>query len=254
MGEGVTQILSYGGGRQTVAICCLIADGILPKPDRIVMADPGREAATTWAYLASHVRPMLAEIGMTVEIAPRSLATVDIYSHTGTLLIPAFTATGKLSGWCSGEWKRDVRNRYLVAQGVYAGDVWIGYALDERWRVVRMLRSKRSERFGKRFPLVELCLTTRDCIEIVERRGLPSPPHSSCWMCPNRMNVEWRLLRDESPGEFAAACDLDEELREDDEMGGVWLHHSRVPLREADLDAPDSREPSRQCGLGMCFV
>jgi hypothetical protein len=32
-------VLNYGGGRQTVAICILIARGILPKPDRIVIAE-----------------------------------------------------------------------------------------------------------------------------------------------------------------------------------------------------------------------
>lgn len=254
MSDDVTQILSYGGGRQTVAICCLVADGVLPRPDRIVMADTGREAATTWAYLASYVRPMLAEIGMVVEIAPRSLATVDLHGKNGDLLLPVYTATGKFRGWCSGEWKREVRNRYLRSKGVVGGDLWIGYALDERERISRMLASNRAEPYDKRFPLAELMLATRDAVELVQRRGLPEPPHSSCWCCPHRRNAEWRRLRDEAPHEFEMACDLDDELRADDPEHAVYLHHSRVPLRLADLDAPDSREPSRQCGLGMCFV
>jgi len=252
--HGDAQILSYGGGRQTVAICCLIAKGALPRPDRVVMADTGREAATTWAYLASHVRPLLATVGLEVEIAPHSLAKVDLHGHNGDLLLPAYTESGKLPGWCSGEWKRDVVNRHLAAAGCGPGVLWIGFALDERKRVARMLASTRAERYRKRFPLVELMLTTRDCMAVVEAAGLPEPPHSSCWCCPHRRNAEWRRLKADAPDEFAAACDLDDELREADEMGGVWLHHSRVPLRSADLDAPDSREPSRQCGLGMCFV
>jgi 3'-phosphoadenosine 5'-phosphosulfate sulfotransferase (PAPS reductase)/FAD synthetase len=101
-------VLNYGGGRQTVAICLLIAKGILPKPDRIVMADTGRENPTTFEYLDKYVQPLLREHGMQVEIAPRSLAKVDLHSHKGDLLIPAFTKTGKLSAFCSGEWKRDV--------------------------------------------------------------------------------------------------------------------------------------------------
>jgi hypothetical protein len=251
------QILSYGGGRQTIAICVLIARGILPKPDAIVMADTGREAPTTWTYLATHVKPLLATVGLEVEIASRDLAKVDLHAHNGDLLLPVYTGAGKLRGWCSGEWKRDVCDRHLKSNGIESGVLWIGYALDERRRVTRMLKSERRERFGKRFPLVELMLTTSQCVELVKNAGLPEPPVSSCWMCPNRKNAEWRLLRDECPPEFTAACDLDDELRRDDiEDGhsGVYLHHSRKPLREADLDADDAGEISRQCGLGMCFV
>ena len=32
-------ILSYGGGTQSIAICILIAQGRLPKPERIIIAD-----------------------------------------------------------------------------------------------------------------------------------------------------------------------------------------------------------------------
>jgi hypothetical protein len=28
----------------------------------------------------------------------------------------------------------------------------------------------------------------------------------------------------------------------------------RVPLEQANLDADDRKEPSRQCGLGLCFI
>ena len=47
---------------------------------------------------------------------------------------------------------------------------------------------------------------------------------------------------------------LDEELRDADERGGVYLHAQRVPLADADLDVEDRNAPTRQCGLGMCFV
>lgn len=61
----------------------------------------------------------------------------------------------------------------------------------------------------------------------------------------------------DDPADFAAACVLDEEIREEDIFKGgtgVWLHHSRVPLRNADLEAEDRKGPARQCGLGMCFI
>ena len=246
-------ILSYGGGRQTVAICCLIARGVLPKPDRIVMADTGRENGSTWDYLEAHVKPLLAGVGLAVEIVPPS-KTYPLHDGSGAPVIPVYTADGKLRAFCSGNWKRDRVNTFLRATGSKTGTKWIGFALDERRRAARLLASERSEWGDPRFPLIENMLTTADCVALVKVHGLPEPPHSSCWMCPNKGNAEWSLL---SPAEFAAACDLDDELRaEDIERGGsgVYLHHSRVPLRLADLSSPEKPNVARQCGLGMCFV
>lgn len=247
-------ILSYGGGRQTVAMCVLVARGLLPKPDRIVMADTGRENPQTWAYLAAHVRPLLEPLGLAVEIAPHSLATVGVYGKNGLLLLPAYTESGKLSGYCSGEWKREVIARYLRSHGVIEGERWIGFALDERRRVARLAASDREPRWAVRFPLVELCLTSADCLALIRSHGLPEPSRSSCWMCPHKGNAEWAEIRDNHPAEWEAACQLDDEIRANDERGGVWLHRSRVPLREADLSEPETPEVARQCGLGMCFV
>lgn len=252
------EVLSYGGGRQTVAICLLIAKGALPRPDRIVMADTGRENPMTWAYLETYIQPLLEPLGMVVEIAPRSLSTVDLHGHNGDLLIPAFTETGKLSGFCSGEWKRDVSDRYLRQSGAKGGVKWLGYAFDEpkRWRKAK--ESKPRGGWSIRFPLVDdLPLTTADCLTIIARHGWPEPWTSSCWMCPNKRNAEWRKIRDDYPELWAKACEMDAELRADD-IGeghtGVYLHWSRVPLSQADLNVDDTKEISRQCALGMCFI
>lgn len=249
-----TQVLNYGGGNQTVAMCVLIAEGVLPRPDRIVMADTSREVQSTWDYLLEEVKPYLEKHGLSVEIASRDLATVDLYSKKGTtLLLPVFTQTGKLRTFCSGEWKTDVVKRHLRASGVTSATQWIGYAFDER----RRWEGKQMEDgpWRIRFPLVELGIVSADCPVIAKRAGFKKVPRKSrCWCCPNQANAEWRQLRDELPEQFEAACRLDEEVRAEDEMGGVFLHQDRVPLREADLERPDRKEPNRQCTLGVCFV
>lgn len=245
-------ILNYGGGRQTVALLVLVKRGVLPKPDRIIIADTGRENPSTWEYRDEIAEPLARSMGLTIEIAPRSLAYVDLYSHQGTILIPVYTATGKMTAFCSTEWKQRVVDRYIRQGGGPSASErthWIGFALDERKRV--------KGHDGRRYPLLELGLTKQDCIQVIEDAGLPLPPPSACWMCPNKSNEEWRYLRDNYPAVFVQACDLDDEVRENDLFNGgtgVWLHHSRVPLRDADLEADDRREPSRQCGLGMCMI
>lgn len=54
------KIFSYGGGRNSVAATVLIAQGRLPVPDYVVIADTGREAQSTWDYLEDIARPLLA--------------------------------------------------------------------------------------------------------------------------------------------------------------------------------------------------
>ena len=248
----MTEILNYGGGRQTAAMCELIRTDRLPRPDRIVIADTGREKPSTWEYLAEIVQPRMASVGLTVEIAPRSLAYVDLYGHNGDLLLPVYTPTGKLPAFCSNEWKQRVVTRYLRQQGVEEHTSWIGFAWDERSRI------KGTE--GRRFPLVEMGLTKADCRQIITDAGMPMPPPSSCWMCPNMGNSEWRYIRDHYPDAWTQACALDEEIRDEDRArgnAGVWLHVSRQPLATAPIDDDDGRDgklEGRQCSLGLCFV
>ena len=240
-------VLNYGGGWQTTGMLVLIEQGKLPRPDRIVIADTGREKKSTWRYLEATARPQMRAIGLDIEIAPRSLARVDLYSHKGDLLLPVYTKTGKLPAFCSNEWKQRVVSRYL---GHPKGAVnWIGFTFDERTRI--------KDPTGRWFPLVEMMLTKTDIRQIIRDAGWPDPTSSACWMCANMGNAEWRDVRDSDPLDFEAACQLDEEIREQDIFNGgtgVWLHHSRIPLREADLDAEDRKGPARQCGLGLCMI
>jgi 3'-phosphoadenosine 5'-phosphosulfate sulfotransferase (PAPS reductase)/FAD synthetase len=246
-------VLNYGGGRQTVAICLLIARGVLAKPDRIVMADTGREKPTTFEYLEKYTRPLMREHGLEIEIAEHSLAKVDLYSHKGSLLLPVFTQTGKLPAFCSAEWKRDVVERYLRKQGITGGVNWLGLAFDEKRRWERLVDSVRHHHRIE-CPLVDLMMTTADCLALVRKHGWPLPRVSSCWMCPHQRNEEWAHTKEHRPDLFAEACKIDEEVRADDEQGGVFLHHSRVPLSEADLTVEEKPDVVRQCSLGTCFV
>jgi hypothetical protein len=246
-------VLNYGGGRQTVAICLLIVKGVLTKPDRIVMADTSREMPTTFEYLEKYTRPLMREHGLEIEIAERRHAKVDRYSHKGTLLMPVYTPTGKLSAFCSGEWKRDVVERHLREQGVTGGTTWLGYSYDEPLRWNRAIDTERHNH-KVACPLVELMITTQDCLRLVEKHGWPKPHVSRCWDCPNQKNSEWAWTKENRPDLFADACKTDVELREDDDQGGVWLHHSRVPLAEADLSVVEKPDVVRQCSLGTCFI
>ncbi len=245
-------VMSYGGGRQTVAMCVLVVRGILSKPDRIVIADTEREKPSTWEYLDAHVRPMLATIGLEVERV-QGYKRVDLHDKHGGCLMPVWTVTGKQRTYCSSEWKRDAMDRYLREKGIRSGEKWIGFALDETSRIKTLERGH----WTSRFPLVELMLTKSDCQKLILDFGMPLPKTSACYCCPFLTDQQWAEVRDEMPEAFEKACVLDEELREEDLVAGktgVYLHHSRVPLRQAMFDEIKPSGEMRQCGLGNCFL
>lgn len=249
-GEGMrSTVWSCGGGTQSAAMAALIVSGQLEKPDHAVMVDTEREASETWAYTEAVLRPALAGVGVDLVVVPKSAyATVDLYGLNGDLLLPVFTGSdGRLSGFCSTEWKKRPIERWMRAQGIDQAELWIGFSLDEQERV----RHGPPAWITKRFPLIERRMRRGDCVRLVEAMGWPSPPRSSCWMCPNRTNTEWRQLRDHAPEDFAQAVALDVQIRQRDP--DVFLHSSGQPLAEADL-GDDSAQLTLGCDSGNCFV
>lgn len=264
------QVLSYGGGVQSVTICLLIAQGKLPKPNAIIFADTGREVPMTMEYAKAHVVPMLESIGLTLHVAPPTLRKVDLYGHNGDLLLPVFTKTGKMRAFCSGEWKREVVRRYvrdvLHVNGPYL--TWIGFSVDEKRRA--------TDDPKRRYPLLELGLTRSDCIALLQHAGMPVPHKSRCWMCPNQSADSWEEIR-AMPELWQQAIALEEDIKAWNE--DVWLHFSRIKLRDlppstrastgASTNAPNPastslQEPAhdvafddsslRACESGFCFL
>jgi hypothetical protein len=244
-------IMSYGGGRQSAAIVCLIENGLLPKPDLIVMADTGREASTTWDYTNNIMLSVIRRLGIEFHVAPHSLAGIDLYGENGDILIPAYTTDGKLPTFCSWKWKAHVFRRYIRSLGVKSATVWFGMSLDE----VDRMRISDVKWLTNHYPLIfDVPMRAHECIDYVVKSGYPLPPRSSCWMCPHRRNEEWRLLRDNAPEDFIAACDLDDEIRAKDTRGGVWLHETRKPLRDVDLDTPEPQTGQLDLCANYCWT
>lgn len=250
-------ILSFGGGTQTCAMVELVLQGKLPRPERIVMADTGREASETWTYLITQVQPRLRSMGLTVELATHDLATVDLLAKNGDLLMPLYTAggEGQLPNYCSNEWKKRVVLRYLRSLG-YGPDkpvrLWLGISVDELMRAGQ----SGTDWAENHFPLLfDVPMRRDECRSLLLKAGWPEPPKSSCWMCPYRGNAQWRRLRDHFPADWAKAVALDYTLRETD--ANAFVHRSGVPLDRAVIDA-DPGQPSlfqtEECDSGWCFT
>lgn len=248
---GMTEIWCSGGGVQSAAIAALIVQGHL-RPDLAVISDTEREQATTWDYMDSVISPALQSVGVTLHRVKKSkYATVDLYGGAdgNTLLIPAFTTkgqeVGKLPGYCSNEWKRRVVQRWATKEhGVSDAVMWLGISVDELKRA-----SPGAGQWKNRFPLIERKMNRGDCVALVERMGWPTPPRSSCWMCPNHTQHEWRAVKESEDWERTVT--FDRYIRKQDPH--VWLHGDGAPIETADLTDYNESLFDR-CDSGLCFT
>lgn len=254
-----TIVWAFGGGTQSIAIAVLIDQGVLPKPAHVIFADTGREASETMEYFHANIEPIFERIGLKLEIASHDLATVDLYTTKGELGIPAFTENGALKAFCSNEWKKRVISRYLRSIGFGPKNpvtTWIGISKDEIGRV----RDSDTAWNQNHYPLIfDKTMTRAECYHVIREYGLPNPPKSSCWMCPYRRNAQWRRLRDHYPADFEKAVALDIDIRAKDKFNAVYLHDSRVPLSEANLEEEVNQQNSfvfgevKHCDSGLCW-
>ncbi|WP_140918442.1 hypothetical protein [Limnobaculum xujianqingii] len=240
-------VLSSGGGTQSNAIICLIHAGVLPKPDIIVMSDTMREASNVFTYQRDHIAPLCDEIGLEYVIIPKSdYATHDLSISPAHAPLPGYFTemngrkktgycSGKQPAFCSDKWKKEVIQRYLnqrygekylTRRGV---DMWIGISVDEAARRAKTTKGK----WRRRYPLIELNITQPQSVKLVEDYGLPTPPRSLCWMCPNRSDDMWLWMRDNVPEDFERACLHEREIQKN--WPHLWLTKYGVPLATAPI-------------------
>jgi hypothetical protein len=244
-------IWSFGGGHQSIGMLALIASGQLPKPAHTIIADTNRESSLTWEYTRRYTIPFMKSLGMTLEVAPHSYAHRDLYSNNNQLLLPAYTQSGRFPLYCSSEWKKLVLRRYMRSIG-YGPErpvlLWIGISLDEFTR----MKSSDVKWIKNYFPLcLDLQITREECIQEVSRVGLPEPPRSSCWMCPNRRDPEWLDQQQRAPADHEKAITLDRMIRERDELHSLYLHEARIPLDQVTFNP---KQPPRPAAGQMCIT
>jgi hypothetical protein len=239
---------------QSAAIAALIVQGEL-RPDLAVIVDTGREQSSTWDYMDEVITPALSTVGVTLHRVHKSeFEKRDLYggANGDTLLMPVFTTQGgeigKMSNFCSSYWKREIVKRWANAQGVKAVDNWLGYSVDEMERMA----SGRGQKWRNVFPLINRRMNRGDCQALVRRMGWPDPPRSSCYMCPNHTQAEWRDIRDNKPEDWKAAVTLDKEIRLRDPH--AFLHADAVPLEDADLSDANGSLFGHGCMSGHCFT
>ncbi len=265
------RVLSLGAGVQSTTIALMAAGGEFPeKVDCAIFADTQWEPAAVYQHL-EWLKTQLPFPVHVVSAGDLRQGVLDRRNTTGGryAAIPWFTVNpdgskGMGRRQCTSEYKlkpimhklRDllgVGRRTRIAVG--SVEQWVGISTDEASR----MKPAKQKYIITRWPLIERNMSRRQCLEWIERHGYPTPPKSACLGCPFHDQKTWQRMRDHSPAEFAAACEVDAALRLGHARGnrGVeYMHPARIPLRQAvelksTVEHPNLFE--NECE-GMCGV
>lgn len=267
-GNVVYRALSLGAGVQSSVLALLLSrsDPRLvelgyPKPDVAVFADTGWEPE----YVYRHLNWLEEELDYPlIRVSDGSLKTNLKRGRTVSghsfVDVPLFTraANGKkgmLRRQCTTHYKikpiyREIRARAGGKRGrpfpkdTHA-EMWLGISLDEAAR----MKPSREAWVKHRWPLVDVGMTRRDCIEwFASEYPGRHLPRSACVICPYRSDEHWLELKESEPASYEEAVKFDRWLRSSTKTpvrklldGRPYLHSARRPLASvvSDLETGD---------------
>ncbi len=278
----VYRALSLGAGVQSSVLALLLSrsDPQLlkrgySKPDVAIFADTGWEPEYVYLHLdwlenqldfplirvsSGDLRANLRQ-GRTVSghrFVDVPLFTVDENGKKGMLrrqctnhykIAPIYRKVRSLAGGRRG--RRFPKNNRV--------EMWLGISRDE----VGRMKASRESWVDHRWPLVDLGMTRRDCVEwfSVEYSGRRLP-RSACVICPYRSDEHWLELKRREPDSYNEAVRFDRWLRNSTKNpirellnGRPYLHAARRPLGTviADREAQgvDLNHFNEECE-GLC--
>jgi hypothetical protein len=252
--------ISLGAGVQSSAVLVMSALGWYdcPKADVAIFADTQFEPAFVYEHLGKLVT-FAAAHGIPVLTSTYGALDKDYLAghrgggaRKGVSAIPAYAAqpdgrARMLQRHCTTDYKvgpieAKVRECLglvkgkRIPKGVLA-EAMIGISRDE----IQRIKDSRTRWVKNTYPLIDAGLFRFNCIDIIQRAGLPVPNKSACVACPFHDNDYWRELKDQHPAEFERAAKFDDQIRDMRHTGvegGVFLHRSLKPLRMVDFSAP----------------
>lgn len=260
-GEPTLRLLSLGAGVQSTVLALMAAGGTLPGLDGVIFADTGWEPKRVYDHLL-RLRDVLTEGGIPLHmVANGNLRDDAINPQHRYASVPYFVrnpdgSDGMGRRQCTSEYKLSPINRKVrellgaaapdfrrVPRGRVA-EQWIGFSTDE---IHRVSDARDVLYIRKRYPLIELGMSRKDCERWLRARGWTEVAKSACIGCPFHGNAQWRDLRDNQPAEWADAVEFDKAIRKGGARGlppngEAFLHRSRVPLDRAPIDRVTRKE------------
>lgn len=213
-------VLSYGGGTNSTAMLIGCQEKGIPV-DLILFADTDAEKPHTYEHIKA-VQAWLAEHGMPPIVIVRKEGLTLEQDCLNRKALPS-VAYGFKS--CSDHFKLRPQRKYLESIGVINPTKLIGFDMDEPHRAIPIK--------GNRYPLIEWGWGRAECVEAIERAGLPLPGKSACYFCPSSKKVEIKVLRRMYP-DLAARAVAMEKNAELTEVKGLGRSFAWGDLYEAE--------------------
>lgn len=250
----IPHIISLGAGVQSSCMALMAKHGIItPMPTAAIFADTGDEPESVYAWLDWLERQLPFPVhrvtaGKLSDEALRMRVTKDGRKFSRTT-IPFFTlsATGEegriVNRSCTADFKiKPIMKCARKLGGIKRGQKtvgvvqWIGISLDE----IQRIKPARAAWAESRWPLIEMRMTRRLCLEWMREGGYPEPPRSACVYCPFHNATEWRRLQVDEPMEFAKAVQFEKDVQAakastESFASTPFLHRSCKPLDTIDF-------------------
>jgi hypothetical protein len=256
---------SFGGGVQSVAVLVLAAQSKV-QYDHFLFANVGNDSENpdTLTYFEQVAKPYASAHGIDlVELhrVKRNGEAVTLYEHVmaanRTIDIPVRMSNGAPGNRnCTGQFKIKHIAKWLKEHG----------ATTERPAVTGLgISTDESQRARKEsgiawqvleYPLIQLGLSRRDCVQLIEQAGLPVPPKSACFFCPYKRKGEWQEMRRTKPDLFDKAVVMEQQINEKRASFGkdaVYLHPSLYPLEQV-VGIQHTLFEDEECNSGYCFI
>ena len=212
-------IINFGGGTNSTALLIGYVERGLPITG-VVFADPGSEMPHTYENVA-FMSKWLEDRGYPGIAVVRNQRKDGIKSLEERCEVrrdlPSIAYGFKT---CSAVWKRDPCHKW--ARGLEVYDTWwkdggrvvkvIGFDADEDGRVARAPVQDRW--YDYIYPLVDWDWGRQDCVDAIERAGIPRPGKSSCFFCPSMKVNEILKLKRQHPDLMKRALAMEQRNQE----------------------------------------
>jgi len=267
------RVLSLGAGVQSTAIALMMAHGEIEPANCAIFADTGCEPAPVYANLQWLITganlPFPIHVVSAGDMRQELRRAVEgirgAHGRPPLHIRNADGSSGMIRRQCTGDYKIDPIRRELrrllgvprgrrVPSSVTVAQV-IGISADEAHR----MKPAREQWITCEWPLVDLGVRRRDCLNWLRDHGYPEPPKSACTICPYRSDAEWARLRETDAEGWRDAIEIDRAIRQGMnglKADGVYLHRSLRPLDQVQLTAADrgqgdlwGNECSGHCGV-----
>jgi len=259
------RVLSWGLGRQSTALAAMSVNGDIPPYDLILFADTGWELPTSYKIFDIYSE-YLRERGATVE----KVGIDNVFNdgkESGYVNIPLyqFPTGAPLQRQCTKLYKIEPVRKYIRSwlghkspRGgrIPAGLVKLslGIAYDEYKR----MRDSYTAFIVNEFPLVDMKITTTQCLDYLDKKGLPLPPKSACICCPFSNKARFFQIKNEFSEDWEKLVEFDRRIRQPTERmakrgftGELYLNRELVPITDIKIIKD---QDSEVCDTGYCFV